>query len=169
MEELNFVTIKSNEDYGYRHFLTQGLSAFPDRFKLSPEDEILAVFPSTKLESGFTLGAVIQNKLVGIVTFTVLNERKKLAHIGEISRMYVSNEVQGKKIGFKLLAELLRIVSKDYAEVRQIKLNVATHNENAKKLYRKFGFEHYATEKNCIRLGEQFLDDDTMVLLLKNK
>lgn len=167
MEDINFVRIKSNEEYGYLHFLTQGLLAFPDRFKLSPEDKILAQFPSTNPDNGFVLGAVLQNELVGIATFSVLNDRIKLAHIGEISRMYVSEKVQGKKIGFRLLTELLNIAYKDYTGVLQIKLNVATHNENAKRLYRKLGFEHIATEKNHIRYGERFLDDDTMILSLK--
>ena len=167
MEEIKIVTIGGNEDYGYLNFLTQGLLAFPDRFKLSPEDEILAQFPSVNPDNGFTLGAVFKNKLVGIATFTVFNDRIKLAHIGEISRMYVSKEAQGKQIGFGLLTELLNIVSKEYTGVLQVKLNVASHNENAKKLYRKFGFQHFATEKNCIRYGGQFLDDDTMILFLK--
>lgn len=169
MEDIKFVRIKGNEDHGYLDLLTQGLLAFPDRFKLSPEDEILAQFPSVYPENGFTLGAVSQNTLAGVATFTVFNDRIKLAHIGEISRMYVSTEAQGKKIGFSLLEELLNIVSKEYTEVLQIKLNVATHNENAKRLYRKFGFEHFATEKKHIRYGERFLDDDTMILFLTDE
>jgi len=164
MDDIKFVRIKSNEDYGYLHFLQQGLLAFPDRFKLSPEDEILAQFPSVNPGNGFTLGVVSQDKLAGIATFTVFNDRIKLAHIGEISRMYISSEMQGKKVGARLLAALLDIVSKEYTGVLQVRLNVATHNENAKRLYRKFGFEHFATEKNGIKVGERFLDDDTMVL-----
>lgn len=168
MDEITFVRIKNNEDYDYLNFLKQGLLDYPDRFKLSPDDDIVSVFPSPNIHRGFTLGVAVQNRLIGIVTFTAFNDRKKLAHIGEISRMYISNEAQGKKIGFRLIAELLNIVQNDYREIRQVKLNVVTHNENAKRLYRKFGFEHFATEKNCIRLGEEFLDDDTMVLFLKN-
>lgn len=168
LEDIKFIRIKSNEDYGYLHLLTQGLLAFPDRFKLSPEDEILSVFPSENPINGFALGAVAQNTLVGIATLTVFNDRIKLAHIGETSRMFVSEEAQGKRIGVRLLTELLSIVSKEYAGVLQIRLNVATHNESAKRLYGKFGFEHFPTEKNCIRLGDRFLDDDTMVLFTKN-
>lgn len=166
MEDVNFVRITSNEDYGYLHFLTQGLVAFPDRFKLSSDDKILAQFPSADTANGFTLGAVVQHTLAGIVTFTVFNDRIKLAHIGEISRMYVSSDVQGKKIGSRLLMELLNKVSNEYTGVLQIRLNVASHNENAKTLYRKFGFSRFATERNCIRYGEQFFDDDTMILFL---
>lgn len=83
-----------------------------------------------------------------------MNDRKKLVYIGEISRMYISADVQGKKIGFRLIAELLNIIQTEYKEILQVKLNVSTHNENAKKIYRKFGFEYFATEKNCISIDE---------------
>ncbi|WP_276089206.1 GNAT family N-acetyltransferase [Pedobacter sp. JY14-1] len=167
MDEVSYIKIRSNEDHNYLNFLTSGLQLFPDRFKLGPEDHILQQFPSENKKNGFTLGATLEDRLIGIITFFVAADRAKLAHIGELSRMYISPEAQGKGIGLNLIKKLLETVASEYPEVRQVKLNVATHNESAKKLYKKLGFEHYATEKDCIKLGERFLDDDSMVLFLE--
>jgi RimJ/RimL family protein N-acetyltransferase len=163
---MQFVTLTHNDDFGYLSFLLEGLAAFPNCFKLSPDDAAAHAFPSANPEHGFTLGAIEDNRLLGIVTFSALHERRKLAHLGEVSRMLIAADTQGKQIGYAMMGALIAKVRSDFPTIQQLRLNVATHNERAKQLYRKIGFEHFATEKNVIDVDGTLYDDDYMKMFL---
>lgn len=112
----------------------------------------------------FTLGAFINNELVGIVTF-VRESNPKIVHKGNIYAMYVSPEFREKGIGKSLIQELV-IRAKQYDGLEQINLTVITNNIAAKRLYETIGFVTYGIERNALKTECQYWDEDLMVLRL---
>jgi L-phenylalanine/L-methionine N-acetyltransferase len=65
-------------------------------------------------------------------------EHAVLRHVAELG-MAVAPEWRGRGVGSALLAEAFRWAG--WAEVEEVSLTVYPHNEAARALYRKFGFE----------------------------
>ncbi|GLU55489.1 GNAT family N-acetyltransferase [Dyadobacter frigoris] len=166
---MHIVEITLENNYGYQDFFVEGLKRHSEFFKISPQEQRPGFFPTKCTPHSFTLAALDENeKLMGVVSFQLLMEdRKKLAHKGELIRMYVSSENKGKNIGTILIEQLIERVKTQLPDIEQINLNVATRNETAKKLYTKLGFEHFGTERNAIKFEGKYIDDDYMSLHIK--
>jgi ribosomal protein S18 acetylase RimI-like enzyme len=52
------------------------------------------------------------------------------------------------------------------ASVALVHLSVSSNNTNAKRFYRRMGFTVYGVERRSLKVGDQFLDEDMMVLHL---
>lgn len=153
----------------------KGLRGNPEAFGASyeediniPIDNLMSRFSSDlilPLEENFMIGAFNENKdMVGVVGFR-RERRIKLKHKANIWGMYVAPEFRQTGIGKLLLAELLN-KSKSLDDLEQINLGVVSSNVNAKRLYDSLGFKIYGVEKNALKIGEQYFDDDLMVLFL---
>lgn len=167
--DINIIEITAENNYSYHAFFLEGLIRHSDCFKISPDEHRSDSFPTQGTSNSFTLAAIDESdKIMGVVSFQpISNDRKKLAHKGELIRMYVAQEHGGKNIGYFLIAHLIERVKKQLPDLEQINLNVATHNEKAKKLYQKLGFEHFGTERNAMKINDEYFDDDYMALRLK--
>lgn len=134
----------------------------------TPIDKLIDRFSSDfilPLEENFMLGAFNENKdMVGVVGFR-RERRQKLRHKANIWGMYVVPELRQTGIGKLLLSELLN-KSKFLDDLEQINLGVVSSNVNAKALYDSLGFKIYGVEKNALKIGEQYFDDDLMVLFI---
>ena len=134
----------------------------------TPIDKLISHFSSNfilPLEENFMLGAFNKNnEMVGVVGFR-REKRTKLRHKGNLWGMYVVSELAQTGIGKALLSELLN-KAKSLANLEQINLGVVSSNASAKGLYNSFGFKTYAIEKNALKIGEQYFDDDLMVLFI---
>ncbi|GLX69358.1 GNAT family N-acetyltransferase [Paenibacillus glycanilyticus] len=115
-------------------------------------------------EDKFTLGAFQADKLVGMVTF-VREKRTKIVHKGNLYAMYVAPEMRGQGIGKQLVTELIRKASL-LPGLEQIQLSVITDNPSARALYASCGFQVYGVERNAMKAGEQYWDEEKMVLWL---
>ncbi|MCM3627112.1 GNAT family N-acetyltransferase [Paenibacillus glycanilyticus] len=113
----------------------------------------------------FTLGAFYNNKLAGMVTF-VREYKPKIFHKGNIYAMYVAPEARGLGIGKQLIKELVRKASR-LEGLEQINLTVISDNTAAKALYAGCGFEVFGIERNAMKSGDQYWDEEDMVLRLK--
>ncbi|MDN4494727.1 GNAT family N-acetyltransferase [Ureibacillus aquaedulcis] len=117
-------------------------------------------------EDRYVLGAFQEDgSLVGVVRFMRATDRKS-RHKGDIYGMYVAPEVRGQGVGKKLLVEVITR-AKEFDGVEQIHLQVVTKNASAKKLYMSLGFETYGVEPRGLKEGDQYFDEDLMVLFLK--
>ena len=154
----------------YRALRLEALTLEPAAFGSSAED-----FENEPLESigkrlqtidfgNFTLGAFEGEQLVGIVTFFV-EPRAKLEHKGYVFGMYVTPSARGKGIARKLLEALIARV-KTYPRIKKLMLSVMTTQLEAKRLYASLGFETYALERAALKLGENYIDSEDMVLFL---
>jgi len=166
MNTIEIREIKSDEIKLYKTFLSHGLLHDEDHFRISPQDDIEAPFPTKDKIDSFTLGAYFEGNLAGVVSFTRDgNDREKLQHKGILFRMYVVEKFRGKGIAKQLIEEVLRRV-KNLPDIEQINLTVITNNANAKSLYEKFGFITFSSEENAIKWKGKYFNEDQMVLKL---
>lgn len=159
--------ITSEHIIRYKKFLTVGLTEDEENFRITPNDDKDAHFPTKDTADSFTLGAYFDEKLAGVVSFTREGiDREKLRHKGTLFRMYVSKNHRGNGIG-KLLIEGLLFRVKTLGDIEQINLTVVANNNNAKSLYEKFGFETFGVEVNAIKWKGKYFDEEQMVLRLR--
>jgi cyclohexyl-isocyanide hydratase len=158
--------IQSIDVAAYKAFLLKGLVEDGANFRISPEDEQDAPFPTRDAPDSFTLGAYADGRLAGIVSFQREGrDRQKLRHKGLLFRMYVDPQLRGKGVGRALIEALRQRVEK-LGDVEQINLTVVSSNPVAKKLYEKFGFVSFAVEKNALKWGGHYYAEEQMVLFL---
>ncbi len=133
---------------------------------ITPQENLIAPFPTKDKNDSFTLGAYANNVLAGVASFMRDGEdREKLRHKGILSTMYVAKEFRGYGIARKLLEEIIKRV-KTIPDIEQINLIVLSDNIKAKQLYESFGFEKYGSEKNSIKWNDKYFAEDQMVLWL---
>ncbi|WP_127534741.1 GNAT family N-acetyltransferase [Paenibacillus kobensis] len=154
----------------YRELRIQSLRENPEAFLTTLEIQLAKTIEQVRdnlipVNGKFTLGAFELHELVGMVTF-VRESHPKTMHKGNLLAMYVSPEYRGHGIGKALVQELVsRAAQLDGLE--QINLTVIANNDAAKRLYASVGFEVYGTERNAMKEGGQYWDDEFMVLRLK--
>jgi ribosomal protein S18 acetylase RimI-like enzyme len=117
----------------------------------------------------FTLGAfdgdVGAGTLVGSVTM-LRGDRLKLRHRADIVAMYVAPEVRRAGVGKTLLSELLARAAR-IEDLEQLHLFVVTTNVPARRLYQSMGFVTYGISTASYKLGDQYWDEELMVLRLR--
>jgi ribosomal protein S18 acetylase RimI-like enzyme len=91
-----------------------------------------------------------------------------MRHKGSLWGMYVAPEGRGKGLGRKLVQEaILRASSLN--ELKQLILAVAIKNTAARALYLSLGFKSYGMEPASLKVSDEYLDDDMMILRFENK
>lgn len=118
---------------------------------------------NSKLNSMIAV-ALLDEEIVGSIVFRG-GEKIRVKHVGEMG-VSVRKPYWGIGIG-KILLEFLIECAKDTGIIRKINLRVRTDNENAIKLYEKYGFikEGINTRDFCI--NEKFYDSFSMGLLIE--
>ncbi|MDE1191158.1 MAG: GNAT family N-acetyltransferase [Arachidicoccus sp.] len=169
MYEIKIVELKSNQNKEYKEFFIRGLIEEEDNFRMTPTDDIGLIFPTKDTQDSFTLGAYIDNKLVGVASFERDGaKREKLRHKGILFRMYVTKELQGKNIGKDLIINLIERV-RLLDDIEQINLTVIANNPRAIHVYEKFGFRTFASEENAVKWKGKYFTENQMVLKLKEQ
>jgi ribosomal protein S18 acetylase RimI-like enzyme len=135
----------------YFDFLKQGLIADEENFRITPEDDKNAHFPTKDRQDSFTLGAYNRGILCGIVSFTRDGaDRQKLRHKGILFRMYVAAPYRGQGISRLLISAVLERI-RQIEDIEQVTLTVIAGNDRAKHLYEKFGFKSFGKEERAIK------------------
>src|SRR6478736_3337670 len=114
----------------------------------------------------FVLGVFIDRRLVGIAGF-FRRRGEKIRHRGGIWGVYVSEECRGKGVGRALLAELIGLVQL-LPGIEQVTLAVSSQNAGARGLYESLGFEVYGCEKRALKIGDEYVDEELMVLYFRS-
>ena len=112
----------------------------------------------------FYLGA-FDDRLIGMVGF-FREEASKEQHKGNVVSMYVLPERRGQGVGRLLLQEMIAQV-KPLEGLEQLHLSVVTTNPTAHRLYRSLGFETYGTAPHTLKIGDQYWDEELMILYLQ--
>jgi ribosomal protein S18 acetylase RimI-like enzyme len=163
---IHIAEIKSDQIAKYKEFITVGLLNDGENFRISPNDDINAPFPTQDRDDSFTLGSFVNNTLVGVVSFERDGgNREKLRHKGILFRMYVAPEFRGQGVAKTFIEELLIRIRK-ISDIEQVNLVVAAHNETAKNLYRNFGFVSFSSEKYAIKWQGKYFTEEQMVLTI---
>ena len=113
-------------------------------------------------EGNFVLGAFIDRQLIGMAGF-FRRRGEKIRHRGGIWGVYVSEECRGKGVARALLGELIGVVQL-LPGMEQVALAVSSQNAGAKGLYESLGFEVYGCEKRALKIGDEYVDEELMVL-----
>ncbi|MFD0793126.1 GNAT family N-acetyltransferase [Mucilaginibacter litoreus] len=168
MEKINIQEIQSDRGEEYKAFFRSGLIADENNFRISPDDDLHSPFPSKGYADSFTLGAFINDRIVGVVSFVRDgSDREKLRHKGILFRMYVDGNFRKRGIANLLIEELLRRV-RLIPDIEQINLTVVADNAIATGLYEKFGFKTFGVEVNAIKWKNSYFTEKQMVLNIKS-
>ena len=100
-------------------------------------------------------------KIVGTCNYSGY-KKERLAHRGEFG-ISVRKSHWGKGIGTKLMQEMIKIAKNEFhAEI--ISLEVRSDNHAAIGLYKKFGFRKIGKWEGFMKIKEEWIDFDIMVL-----
>ena len=150
------------------HLRLQALESEPQAFGESAEEHRQTAVEAYagKLRSGgdenFVIGAFIDSELVGMVGF-YRELRLKRRHRGGIWGMFVAPPCRGRGLGAALLHEAVRAAG-TIPGLRSIHLSVTATQPGARSLYAKAGFRSYGIEAEALMVGEQYIDEEHLVL-----
>lgn len=154
----------------YRALRLRALQEEPEAFAEAHEESIntLIVEMAKHLKSSndsFVLGAFCPN-LVGLAGF-FRRTGIKVQHKGTLWGVYVTPEARGKGTGNALMQAAITHAS-TLPGLEQLLLSVATTNEPARRLYSSLGFISYGIESQTLKIGDQYIDEELMMLKLSN-
>ncbi len=151
----------------YVNLMVQAVERQPESFRIAVSDVSGAPPFAAQAADDFTLGAFGDDgKLVGVVSFA-REKQEKLRHKGLIYRMYVASSNAGKGIGRALLRAAIVEARKNQG-LERLNLTVVASNERAKNLYKSEGFISFSLEKQAIKIGADYFDEETMALSFEN-
>jgi RimJ/RimL family protein N-acetyltransferase len=127
-------------------------------------DTVREFFRQTKPDEKFVVGGFDNGELAAMAGF-YRQQHAKFRHKGTIWGVYVRPESRGHGVAKALLGEVIRIASQS-AGLEQITLIVAATTQPAKRVYSYLGFKLYGTEPRSLKAGDEYVDDELMVLFL---
>lgn len=151
----------------YWHFRLEALETEPEAFSTSAEEHrATTVADAARLLSSepadeFIVGAFGGGRLVGTVRYR--RERgSKLCHKAWVLGVYVTPSARRAGVARDLLRTLM-----DHAAaisgIEQLVLAVATNRLPAATLYRSLGFQPFGIERNALKIGDRYVDEEFMV------
>lgn len=138
----------------------RAFSASLDEYRSLTIDEVKQRLWSS--EDAFVVGAFEQNQLFGMAGF-FREKGPKTRHKGRIWGVYVTPETRGKKLGRKIMEQVLEH-GWTIKGVEQILISVSTTQEAAVNLYRSLGFRPFGLESRALKVDGKFIDEEYMVL-----
>jgi ribosomal protein S18 acetylase RimI-like enzyme len=124
---------------------------------------------AARLRSGgpnsFVFGAFEGAELAGVTGF-YREQQLKQRHKGWIWGVFVSPAARGKGVGRALLTRTLE-EARALAGVISIRLTVAMSQEPARRLYQVLGFRSLGVEPRALKIGNQYVDEEHMILELE--
>jgi GNAT superfamily N-acetyltransferase len=147
----------------------RSLREHPEAFGSAYEDE--CSFPIERVmerlqnsSDKLTLGALIDDELVGFVSF-VRYLGRKTRHRAMLASMYVIPEARGRGIGSALLNGVIHH-ARALSDLEELILAVTVGNETARRLYQMAGFVPSHVEKRYIKVDDMYYDIEWMTLRL---
>jgi GNAT superfamily N-acetyltransferase len=143
----------------------EALSLDPCAFAASFEEEVRRSLDEVglRLEQGAAFGAFLEGALVGTAGFALPPLQKK-CHKGLLWGVYVQAPARGRGLGRRLVEQ---VIEHARGRVEQLHATVVTTAAAARQLYRHLGFQVYGLEPRGLKVGEQYFDQELMVLLLR--
>ena len=171
MIEIEIRLLAEGDAAAYWNLRLEALGLEPQSFAESAEEhretsiESAAARLREAEEGSFVMGAFRSGALVGMAGF-FREKHLKARHKGRIWGVYVRANCREQGIGRALVSALLEKV-KTLPRLEQVNLTVSSRQIAAKTLYRSLGFETFGIERAAFKIGEQYFDEEYMVLRLK--
>ena len=155
----------------YRQLRHEALEREPQAFTESAAEHRALTLETIRdrlvtADDNFVLGAFIDRQLIGMAGF-FRRRGEKIRHRGGIWGVYVSEECRGRGVGRALLAELIGLLQL-LPGIEQVTLAVSRQNAGARTLYESLGFEVYGCEKGALKIGDEYVDEELMVLYFRS-
>ncbi len=169
MTRMKIRTLNAEDAQTFHTLRLRSLREHPEAFGSAYEDEIN--FPIERVverlqtsADKITLGALIDEELVGFVSFNRYPGRKT-RHRASLGVMYVKPEACGRGVGSALLNEVIHH-ARALSDLEELILAVTVGNETAHRLYQAAGFVDSHVEKRYIKLDDTYYDIAWMTLVL---
>jgi ribosomal protein S18 acetylase RimI-like enzyme len=133
-----------------------------EEHRATPVEWIAARLQSDPATASFVLGAFCGDGLIGSAGF-LRSHRAKQIHKGVVWGVYVRKQFRASGTGRMLLSELLRLAGGQRG-LEHITLTVNSRQSVAKRLYTSLGFEVFGHEPRALKIGENYVDEDYMLL-----
>jgi ribosomal protein S18 acetylase RimI-like enzyme len=140
----------------------EALARCPTAFSAALEEELSQGLEEVRarLREETVLGAFVDGELCGMAGFRRPAQAKK-HHKGTLWGVYVRPGIRREGLGSALVAA---VIAHAQGEVAQLHAAVVTSNDTARRLYRRLGFIAYGIEPGGLRVGEEDLDQELLVL-----
>ena len=152
----------------YRALRLHGLRESPRAFTSSVEEFSQRTLDSIAQQlrgyDNFMLGAFEAERLVGMVGF-YRESTLKLRHKGYIVSLYVLPDFRGRGIARALMVEVLARVRR-LPDLDHVMLGVMETQTTARHLYESLGFISYGREPRAIKVGDEYVTEEWMLLQL---
>lgn len=110
-------------------------------------------------------GAFVGERVIGHIELTGLSSEAS-AHRARLG-MGVEREFRGQGWG-RVLLDVALAWARGQPSLSWVELSVFAHNERARSLYRRHGFEEVAFVRDAYRVANKSIDDVMMVLSLRS-
>ena len=160
---MNIKILEEDHWSAFRTLRLKALHDYPEAFgssfeeeSMMPEDEFRAIFKTCDV-----FGCFMDTILVGCAVFFVRSLLLKMRHRGVLCAVYTDPYYRKKGVADALVKEVIGHAKK---QVMQLHLTVVATNLTALRLYERNGFRIYGTEPHSLKIGDQFYDEQMMVL-----
>jgi RimJ/RimL family protein N-acetyltransferase len=130
-----------------------------DEFRLTVEQEMEHIKRVSNDANTLMVLGLVDDNIVSIAQISAPN-RKRIAHNSEVS-ISVKKEYWGNGIGSEVMEELIRL-AKEHNTIKNISLGVKASNNNAIRMYEKFGFKKVGLHKDYFNINGNFDDEILM-------
>ena len=162
--------LEADDAAEYRALRAEALETEPLAFGMAFEDfiaktdeELREQLPPVD-QSSFTLGAVIDGKLVGSAGL-FRHKGVKFRHGADLNAMFVTESARGKGVG-KALVHAVIERARTFEGLEMISLTATQRQVVAISMYRSLGFETWGISKRTLRVGDVYADFEHMTLEL---
>jgi ribosomal protein S18 acetylase RimI-like enzyme len=168
---MEFRMLTADHAEAWWHLRLRALNEEPHSFAESQEEHqrksietVRQLLEQSSTDEKFILGGFENGELAAMAGF-YRQQHAKFRHKGTIWGVYVRPESRGYGNARAMLTEVIRIAGR-IAGLEQITLIVASTTEPAKRVYSQLGFKRYGIEPRSLKAGEEYVDDELMVLFL---
>jgi ribosomal protein S18 acetylase RimI-like enzyme len=151
----------------YQALRLDALARHPCAFRASFGEEAgqtLAEF-AARLEAETIFGGFCGETLCGLAGLEIPQARNK-RHKGTLFGVYVCPDRRRNGIGTALVAS---VIEHARTRVEQLHAAVVITADPARALYRKLGFLPYGLEPRALKVGEEYFDQELLVLRLDDR
>jgi L-phenylalanine/L-methionine N-acetyltransferase len=149
------------DDYAAFYEMFSGPNVFSGTLQLPyPSREKWRRLLAETPESMYSLVAVVEDRVVGMIKVDTFPNRPRRRHVGTIA-ICVHDDWQGKGVGAALMQAALDLADK-WLNLTRLELEVYSDNETAIRLYERFGFEVEGTLRQHAFRDGQYVDSTMM-------